>query len=97
MGTQRKFTSMIRQCSAAAVILAFSAVGTALAGESLTLTAGSPGGGYFKAAAAFAEYIKNDIPGTSTSVIPGGGWANNDRLHGGQADVAVLSRVQRRR
>ncbi|MAH83292.1 MAG: hypothetical protein CBB68_02870 [Rhodospirillaceae bacterium TMED8] len=62
------------------------------ASESLTLTAGSPGGGYFKAAAAFAEYIKESVPGIETTVIPGGGWANVERLQASSrlADVAVL-------
>jgi len=90
MGMQSKFTTIMIQSAAAAVIFAFSATGTVFAGEKLTMTAGSPGGGYFKAAAAFAEYIKKDIPGTSTTVIPGGGWANIERLHDSQADVAVL-------
>jgi len=92
MGTQRKFHTVTRQLAVAAVALAFGTTGTAFAGESLTLTAGSPGGGYFKAAAAFAEYIKKEIPGTSTTVIPGGGWANIERLAAkpAQADVAVL-------
>ena len=54
----------MRQMAAAAAIVAIGTAGPALAGESLTLTAGSPGGGYFKAAAAFAEYIKKDIHGT---------------------------------
>ena len=90
MGSQRNFKTVMRQVAAAAAVLAIGMAGSALAQEKLTLTAGSPGGGYFKAAAAFAEYIKKDIPGTSTSVIPGGGWANIDRLQGGQADVGVL-------
>ncbi len=60
--------------------------------ETITLTAGSPGGGYFKAAAAFAEYIKESVPGVETTVIPGGGWANVERLQAESkiADVAVL-------
>jgi TRAP transporter TAXI family solute receptor len=90
MGMQFKFTNIIRQSVATAAIFAFSVTGGAIAGEKLTLTAGSPGGGYFKAAAAFAEYIKKDVPGTSTTVIPGGGWANIERLQDGQADIAVL-------
>jgi len=81
-----------RRLAAAAILTAFGWAGTASAGESLTLTAGSPGGGYFKAAAAFAEYIKAEVPGTSTTVIPGGGWANVERLDpaSGAADIAVL-------
>jgi TRAP transporter TAXI family solute receptor len=55
-----------------------------------TLTAGSPGGVYFKNAAAFAEFIKKEMPGTSTTVIAGGGMANVERLDAGQADIAVL-------
>ena len=64
----------------------------AASAEKLTLTAGSPGGGYFKAAAAFAEYIKADIPDTATTVIPGGGWANAERLDPASklADIAVI-------
>jgi TRAP transporter TAXI family solute receptor len=75
---------------AAAAMLVFASVGTAYAGQSITITAGSPGGGYFKAAAAYAEYIKEEIPGTSVTVIPGGGWANVERLDANLADVAVL-------
>ena len=77
---------------AAAASAAFMATGIALAADSVTFTAGSPGGGYFKAAAAFGEYIKSDIPGTSVTVIPGGGWANVERLDPASkaADVAVL-------
>ena len=76
--------------SAAALALVFT--GAALAADSLTFTAGSPGGGYFKAAAALGEYVKSDIPGTSVTVIPGGGWANVERLDPAskQADLAVL-------
>ena len=75
-----------------ATVLSVAAMGSALSAESLTLTGGSPGGGYLKAAAAFAEYIKKDIPGTSTTVIPGGGWTNIERLDPASdlADVAVL-------
>ena len=77
---------------AAVASAAFTATGIALAADSVTFTAGSPGGGYFKAAAAFGEYIKSDIPGTSVTVIPGGGWANVERLDpaSNAADVAVL-------
>ena len=46
MGTQRsKFGAVARRCAAVAVVFAFGMAGTAIAGESLTLTAGSPGGG----------------------------------------------------
>ncbi|MGI9386800.1 MAG: TAXI family TRAP transporter solute-binding subunit [Methyloligellaceae bacterium] len=67
-------------------------IGNSANAADLTLTAGSPGGGYFKAAAAFAEYIKAEIPGTNTTVIPGGGWANVERLtpESKLADVAVV-------
>ena len=77
---------------AAVASAACMATGIALAADSVTFTAGSPGGGYFKAAAAFGEYIKSDIPGTSVTVIPGGGWANVERLDQASkaADVAVL-------
>jgi len=70
---------------------AFLLMGTSAFAEKITLTAGSPGGGYFKAAAALAEYIKAEISGAETTVIPGGGWANIDRLESGLADVAVLT------
>lgn len=58
--------------------------------QKITITAGSPGGGYFKAAAALAEYIKADIAGAQTTVIPGGGWGNIERLQTGLADIAVV-------
>ena len=76
----------------AAAALTLGVAGNAIAADSVTFTAGSPGGGYFKAAAAFGEYIKSDIPGTSVTVIPGGGWANVERLDpaSNAADVAVL-------
>lgn len=66
--------------------------GKSNAAETITLTAGSTGGGYFEAAAAFAEYLKASIPGVQTTVIPGGGWANVERLQPDQklADVGVL-------
>ena len=67
------------------------ALGNSALAEKITLTAGSPGGGYFKAAAALAEYIKAEISGAETTVIPGGGWANIDRLESKLADVAVLT------
>ena len=89
---QGNLHSLARRWLAAAAVLALTSSGSALAGESVTFTAGSPGGGYFKAAAAFGEYIKADIPGTSVTVIPGGGWANVERLDPASkaADVAVL-------
>lgn len=59
--------------------------------QKLTITAGSPGGGYFQAAAALAEYIKAEIPGVDVTVIPGGGWANVERLESSLADIAVLT------
>lgn len=92
MSRQRKHHGSVRRWLAAAATLALGTAGAALAGESVTFTAGSPGGGYFKAAAAFGEYIKSDIPGTSVTVIPGGGWANVERLDPASkaADVAVL-------
>lgn len=81
-----------RRWLAALAGAALVAAGSAFAADSVTFTAGSPGGGYFKAAAAFGEYIKSDIPGTSVTVIPGGGWANVERLDPASkaADVAVL-------
>jgi uncharacterized protein len=74
---------------AIATVLAVMGAQAASAGQ-ITITAGSPGGGYFKAAAALAEYIKADIPGTQTTVIPGGGWGNIERLQTGLADIAVV-------
>jgi len=76
----------------AAALFVFAFAGQTFAGERLTITAGSPGGGYFKAAAAYAEFIKKDIPGTDVTVIPGGGWANIERLQPGLklADIAVV-------
>ncbi|MBM3566229.1 MAG: hypothetical protein FJX42_08980, partial [Alphaproteobacteria bacterium] len=63
--------------------------------KDITLAAGSPGGGYFQAAAALAEYIKAEIPNTSTTVMPGGGWANVERIstESKQADVAVIENI----
>ncbi len=92
MQRQRKFGSVLRQLFLGVALLVFGVSSTASAQETITLTAGSPGGGYFKAAAAFAEYIKADIPGVATTVIPGGGWANVERLDptAKLADVAVL-------
>lgn len=92
MRTKHKFGAAALRWMSAAVMLAFGTAGTVLAAESITFTAGSPGGGYFKAAAAFGEYIKKDMPGTSVTVIPGGGWANVERLDPAskKADVAVL-------
>lgn len=79
-----------------AVVTAVLAMGVSNAqAADLTFTSGSPGGGYFKAAAAFAEAIKKEIPGTGTTVIPGGGWANVERLtpESKLADVAVMENV----
>lgn len=92
MGYQLSLSRLARGWIAGVAFLALGAAGSAYGGESLTITAGSPGGGYFKAAAAFGEYIKQDIPGTSVTVIPGGGWANVERLDpaAATADIAVL-------
>ena len=54
MAIRHKFALAVRRLTAAAALLAFGWSGAAIAGESLTLSAGSPGGGYCKAAAAFA-------------------------------------------
>jgi hypothetical protein len=78
----------LRLAAAAGLLLAIGSHGAHA--QQITITAGSPGGGYFKAAAAVAEYIKQEIPGSQTTVIPGGGWANIERLESGLADVAVL-------
>ena len=79
-----------RWLSVTALSIAFSS--SVHSAEMLTLTAGSPGGGYFKAAAAFAEYIKSDISGMQTTVIPGGGWTNAERLDPASklADIGVI-------
>lgn len=92
MRIQHAYCKVAPRWIAAAIVFALGTAGAAFAGESITMTAGSPGGGYFKAAAAFGEYIKKDIPGTSITVIPGGGWANVERLDpaAGTADIAVL-------
>jgi hypothetical protein len=87
-----RYIKAARRLAAAVVVLAVGTIGSAQAADNLTLTAGSPGGGYFKAAAALAEYIKMEIPDISTTVIPGGGWANIERIDpkAGTADIAVL-------
>lgn len=92
MSKQHRLQTCMRRWLVTAAVFALGATGQALADETITMTAGSPGGGYFKAAAAFGEYIKADIPGTSVTVIPGGGWANVERLDPASkaADVAVL-------
>ena len=92
MSTPHKPRAAGHRWLAAVASAACMTTGIALAADSVTFTAGSPGGGYFKAAAAFGEYIKSDIPGTSVTVIPGGGWANVERLDQASkaADVAVL-------
>ena len=81
-----------RALSTLVAATAIGLVASSAMAEKITLTAGSPGGGYFKAAAAFAEYMKTDIPDANTTVIPGGGWANVERLQPESklADVAVL-------
>jgi TRAP transporter TAXI family solute receptor len=56
----------------------------------LMITAGTAGGGYYRACAAFAEFIKKDIPGSTVSVMPGGAWANLERLAAKKADIAVI-------
>lgn len=92
MSKLHKLHAPVCRAFLAVAALALGAVGSASGADSVTFTAGSPGGGYFKAAAAFGEYIKSDIPGTSVTVIPGGGWANVERLDPASkaADVAVL-------
>ncbi len=79
-----------RTVVAAAVIIGLAH--PAFSAENITITAGSVGGGYFQAAAAFAEYLKAEIPNIATTVIPGGGWANIERIAPGskQADVGVV-------
>ncbi len=63
--------------------------------QKLTIVGGSTGGAYFQVAAAFAEIIKSEIPGITTTVIPGGGWASIERLtpESKLADVAVVENV----
>ncbi|MDE0457023.1 MAG: hypothetical protein OXI15_07010, partial [Chromatiales bacterium] len=63
MSKSYKHRSAARRWLAAVASATFLATGGALAADSITFTAGSPGGGYFKAAAAFGEYVKADIPG----------------------------------
>ncbi|MEC9345432.1 MAG: TAXI family TRAP transporter solute-binding subunit [Pseudomonadota bacterium] len=86
------FLSRIRGHAAVTATVLTLSLAAGASAESITVTAGSPGGGYFQAAAAFAEYVKSDVPGAETTVIPGGGWANVDRLQPANklADVAVL-------
>ena len=90
MNKKQRFSSALPRWGLMAFVVTFASM--AIAGESITFTAGSPGGGYFKASAALGEYIKSDIPGTSVTVIPGGGWANVERLDPAskQADIGVL-------
>jgi TRAP transporter TAXI family solute receptor len=65
------------------------------AARDLTVVGGSTGGAYYQVAAAFAEIVKAEIPGTNTTVIPGGGWANVERLAPDSklADVGVVENV----
>ena len=92
MRTLYRSGSATRRLLAVAICIASFFTASTHGAESITFTAGSPGGGYFKAAAAFGEYVKADVPGTSVTVIPGGGWANVERLDPASkaADVAVL-------
>jgi uncharacterized protein len=59
----------------------------------LLITSGTAGGGYYRACAAFAEYIKKDIPGSTVTVMPGGTWSNLDRLSSKKADIAIIENV----
>ena len=90
-GHRRSFT-IARRTLLALALAAPLASGGAHAIDRLTLTAGAPNGGYFKAAAGLAEYIKAEIPGIATTVIPGSGWANVERLAPELklADIAVI-------
>jgi len=72
------------------VICGFGGYGLCIESVNLLITAGSPGGGYYRACAAFAEYIKKDIPGSTVSVVPGGAWANLERLDAKKADIAII-------
>jgi uncharacterized protein len=74
-------------------VLLFGLSGQSVA-QNLTLTSGSVGGGYFQIAAALSDYIKRENPEISSTVIPGGGWANVERLHTGLADIAVIENAQ---
>ena len=78
MNKKQRFISALPRWGLMAFVATFASF--AMAGESITFTAGSPGGGYFKASAALGEYIKSDIPGTSVTVIPGGGWAKRREI-----------------
>jgi TRAP transporter TAXI family solute receptor len=59
----------------------------------LVITAGTAGGGYYRACAAVAEYIKKDIPGSTVTVMPGGTWANLERLSSKKADIGIIENV----
>ena len=61
--------------------------------EQLKMVSGSVGGGYFKAAAAFSEYVAAEIPGIKITVGPGTTWANVDQLDSGKVDLAVIENV----
>ena len=61
--------------------------------QQLSMVSGSVGGGYFQAAAAFAEYVQTEMPDVRITVRPGQGWANVDQLDAGTADLAVIENV----
>lgn len=88
---------VIRAGRLAAAGLVFGLVASWTAGaaaQNLTFTSGSVGGGYFQISAALADYIQRENPEITSTVIPGGGWANVERLDSGLADVAVLENAQ---
>ena len=61
--------------------------------EQLKMVSGSVGGGYFKAAAAFSEYVAAEMPDIKITVGPGTTWANVDQLDSGKVDLAVIENV----
>lgn len=83
--------SMFKAFLLPAACIAF--LGGPAAAKDITITTGSVGGQYFQLGAALAEYIKREIPGVETTVIPGGGWANLDRMETGDADIGVIENV----
>lgn len=93
MISRRRFGAVCTSALGGA-LFALGGASTTLAEDiNLTFVTGSTGGGYFKAAAAFAEYISKEMPEIKTTVLPGAGWANIDRLETGDADLAVVENV----
>jgi len=89
--TRHSLSWLLKCLSIPATLLALAA--PPASAQQLTITTGSVGGQYFQLGAALGEYISAEIPEVSTTVIPGGGWANIDRLESGDADIAVVENV----